>query len=209
MAAGSISPPRAAGDVTSPTAEERLSSGPHIRCPFPTVTAAFAHHAGLFPDVLAAVDLSGPTRREVSYGDLQKRAISLAHRLRKLGIGPGDRVPLVVKRGTEMLVGLLAILACGAQYVPLDGGVVPDSTLKRVLDQCAARVVLCLASTEYRVRGINENVTTIPIPPKGADGDIGREPVDLATPASGCYIIFTSGKSFSTHCQGKIPAQMG
>ncbi|KAL8401000.1 hypothetical protein RB594_001135 [Gaeumannomyces avenae] len=192
----------------------RFSRGPSAAIPFPTVTAAFFHHAQMHPHALAARDLSslgkgtgpGAVVREVDYATLAARSRRLAHQLRRLGVQAGDRVPLVVKRGVEMLVGILAVLACGAQYVPLDGGVVPDSALTFALEQAGApgrkTVALCLASTEYRVQAVREDCLTVVIPADDADAGAGEadeyekatdEFVDLATPDHGCYVIYTSG----------------
>lgn len=184
----------------------RFSRGASEAIPFPTVTAAFFHHARAHPHALAARDLSSAVR-EMDYATLASRSRRLAHCLRKLGVLPGDRIPIVVKRGIEMLVGILAVLACGAQYVPLDGGVVPDSTLGFVLEQAGApgrrTVALCLASTEYRVQAVRQDCLAVVIPADGADveeeeGDeyemATDEFVDLATPDHGCYVIYTSGE---------------
>ncbi|KAH7347570.1 hypothetical protein B0T11DRAFT_142722 [Plectosphaerella cucumerina] len=189
------------GTFTNISLEETLSSsafslGPRAQVPFQTVTAAFFHHVQTHPDVIAARDLSVQPPREMTYGELAKRAATLSHKLRQLGVGPGCRVPLVVKRGADMLVGIVSILICGAQYVPLDGGVVPDSTLRFVLEQTGGSTVLVLRSTQHRLVGSSvQNVVAI--------DDISAEeemyekytaPQDLATPDGGCYVIYTSGK---------------
>ncbi|HEX7334472.1 MAG TPA: amino acid adenylation domain-containing protein, partial [Pyrinomonadaceae bacterium] len=57
---------------------------------------------------------------DLTYGELNRRANQLAHRLRALGIGPEVRVGLAMQRSPEMIVGLLAILKAGGAYVPLD-----------------------------------------------------------------------------------------
>src|SRR5262249_18200687 len=56
----------------------------------------------------------------LSYGELSRRANRLAHRLRKLGVGPETLVGICVERSVEMVVGLLGILKAGGAYVPLD-----------------------------------------------------------------------------------------
>lgn len=99
-----------------------------------------------------------------------------------------------------MLVGIIAILSCGAQYVPLDGGVVPDTTLRTILEQCKAKVVLSLASTEYRLSNIvGGSFETVVI----SDNEVNESEdesypfvqhfVDLAREDSGCHVIYTSG----------------
>ncbi|KAI6264503.1 hypothetical protein MCOR27_011701 [Pyricularia oryzae] len=190
----------------------RFSDGPRQAVPFSTVTAAFFHQARTQPSRPAARDLTSKTSaagREVTYATLARRARLLAAKLRRLGVQPGDRVPLVVKRGVEMLVGIVAVLACGAQYVPLDGGVVPDSTLRVVLRQAGERLALVLPSTEYRVRAVSVDCVTVVIPVvEGAEAEAEAERerlgeydkaaaeegfVDLARPELGCYVIYTSG----------------
>ncbi|KAG9506189.1 hypothetical protein J7337_003170 [Fusarium musae] len=169
----------------------QLGQGDCVEPPFPTVTSAFYHHATTSPDTIALRDLSG-SLKELTYGQLAKRAQELAAQLIAQGVCPDSRVPLVAKRGLDMIIGIWAILSCGAQYVPLDGGVVPDKTIRRVLEQAGGGVVLCLSSTKHRVTSQHPNQTVVVI------DEINTNPVeedlhiDLATPDSGCYVIYTS-----------------
>lgn len=168
-----------------------------MRPTFPTTTQAFYHHAATSPDAVAVRDLSRG-QSELTYAELAKRSQAVAHALRQAGVQPGQRVPLVVKRGMEMVVGIWGVLSCGAQYVPLDGGVVPDSSLRHVVDQAGGAIVLCMGSTEQRVRNLFPNVNTVRIEDHwlSATASGRNDFVDLATPESGCYVIYTSGKTF-------------
>jgi natural product biosynthesis luciferase-like monooxygenase protein len=58
--------------------------------------------------------------QHITYGDLNRRADLLAHKLRDLGVGPDVLVAICVERSIEMIVGLLGILKAGGAYVPLD-----------------------------------------------------------------------------------------
>ncbi|KPM34394.1 hypothetical protein AK830_g12185 [Neonectria ditissima] len=173
----------------------QFGHGKVVQSPFPTVTSAFYHHAASFPNVVAVRDLSNSTR-ELTYGSLAERAQGLARQLRRQGVSPGQRVPLVVKRSLEMVVGIWAILSCGAQYVPLDGGVVPDETVCQVLDQAQSNVVVCLVSTKHRITTLRPNHLVV-VYDEGnfpdLDFDSEEEYMDLATPGGGCYVIYTSG----------------
>ncbi|KAI3542000.1 AMP-binding enzyme [Colletotrichum filicis] len=173
-----------------------FTQGERIKSTYPTVTAAFYHHAETHPDVTAGRDLSSQQIREITYGDLATRANQLSRKLTTLGVKPGDRVPLVVKRGIDMLVGIVAILSCGAQYVPLDGGVVPDSTLRFVLEQAGGKHVLCLKSTKHRFDTLGVPCETFVIDEDSEkDNEVSQSyPIqDLAQPDHGCYVIYTSG----------------
>lgn len=167
-------------------------------CPFYTVTSAFYHHAVSFPDAIATRDMTTTPPRELTYTELAKRAQSLARKLKSLGVGPGQRVPLLVKRGEEMIIGIWAILSCGAQYVPMDGGVVPETTIRIVIEQSGCAVVLCIASTEHRLHSLPERDSLIPVRVEGHSvpdkGELQEQVLlDLATSDGGCYVIYTSG----------------
>jgi arthrofactin-type cyclic lipopeptide synthetase C len=58
--------------------------------------------------------------QELTYEELNVAANKLAHHLRGLGVGPDTLVAICVKRGPDMLVGMLAVLKAGGAYVPLD-----------------------------------------------------------------------------------------
>ncbi|MGF7034182.1 amino acid adenylation domain-containing protein [Paenibacillus mucilaginosus] len=58
--------------------------------------------------------------RTVSYGELNRTANRLAHRLQSLGVGPDTLVGVCLDRSPELAAGLLAVLKSGGAYVPLD-----------------------------------------------------------------------------------------
>ena len=174
-------------------------NGPKASCPFPTVPSAILHHVSLYPEYTAAIDLSGDVPRQMTYRQLQQRSQMLARNLQAHGVCPGDRVPLVVKRGIEMLVGISAILLCGAQYVPLDGGVVAEKTLETVVAQSGKTFAVCIASTRYRFESSGSHAlrecTVVVIEAESDDdnAEMTEEFPSLATSEGGCYVIYTSG----------------
>ncbi|KAF4986213.1 hypothetical protein FGRMN_10949 [Fusarium graminum] len=169
----------------------QLGQGDHVEHPFSTVTSAFYQHARVCPDAIALRDLTG-VQKELTYGQLAKRAQCLAAQLVSRGVCPDSRVPIVAKRGLDMIVAIWAVLSCGAQYVPLDGGVVPDETIRRVLEQ-ADGIVLCLASTAHRITTQHHKSNVVIIEEIETAYLEAGDHIDLATPDSGCYVIYTSG----------------
>ncbi|KAM5377404.1 hypothetical protein ACJZ2D_004943 [Fusarium nematophilum] len=186
----------------------RFGYGKLIQSPFPTVTSAFYHHARTCPDAIAVRDLSGSAcPKELTYQELAGRAQHLAAQLIAQGVVPGSRVPLVVKRGLDMVVGIWAVLSCGAQYVPLDGGVVPDETIRQVMEQAAGGVVLCLASTRHHITTRHPAQTVVVIDEIDMTSynlDVSNTHVDLSTADGGCYVIYTSAawEIFACLCNG-------
>ena len=55
---------------------------------------------------------------EVSYLDLNNKSNQLANYLIRKGVKPGDKVLIFLDRSVEMIVSIMAILKCGAIYVP-------------------------------------------------------------------------------------------
>ncbi|MCZ7561022.1 MAG: condensation domain-containing protein [Burkholderiaceae bacterium] len=58
--------------------------------------------------------------QRLDYDALNCRANQLAHRLRRLGVGPDVLVGLHMQRSPAMIVAMLAILKAGGAYVPID-----------------------------------------------------------------------------------------
>ena len=63
---------------------------------------------------------------ELSYGELNRRANRLAHRLIEKGVGPDVRAGLCVERSPSMVVALLGILKAGGAYVPLESAAIRE-----------------------------------------------------------------------------------
>ena len=80
-------------------------------------------------------------QERLTYGELDRRADTLAHRLRTLGVGPDLLVGLFVERSLEMVVGILGILKAGAAYVPIDAGY-PAERIAFMLADANVRVLL-------------------------------------------------------------------
>ncbi len=72
--------------------------------------------------VVAAPEAPAVTFGEqtLSYGELNRRANRLAHKLIERGVGPDVLVGIAMERSLDMVVGLLGILKAGGAYVPLD-----------------------------------------------------------------------------------------
>ncbi|KAL2809216.1 hypothetical protein BJX63DRAFT_435352 [Aspergillus granulosus] len=184
---------------TDPGLFHQFGVGIRLPIPFQTVHYAFIHHATRIPAEIALLDLSKGAPKEVTYGELLRQSQLIATELKLNGVGPGSRVLLIVKRGTEMVAGILGILMVGAQYVPMDGCIVPDDTLQHAVEQCNITVALCLQKFEPRLRLMNivSSVLVLEgILHSEAYTNFNINPHEIICEGdehSGCYVIYTSG----------------
>jgi amino acid adenylation domain-containing protein/non-ribosomal peptide synthase protein (TIGR01720 family) len=79
--------------------------------------------------------------RQLTYGELNRKANQLARHLQSLGVGPEARVGLCLNRSIEMVVGVLAVLKAGAAYVPMDPAY-PRGRLAFIVQDSGVKVLL-------------------------------------------------------------------
>jgi natural product biosynthesis luciferase-like monooxygenase protein len=131
---------------------------------------------------------------KLSYCQLNARANQLAHRLRKLGVGPDTLVGICVERSMEMIVGLLGILKAGGAYVPLDPGY-PRERLSFMLEDANVKVLL----TQQKLLNDLPQHSAKVICLDSASAQLAEEPEDnLAggvTSDDLAYVIYTSGST--------------
>ncbi|MQY05075.1 condensation domain-containing protein [Actinomadura macrotermitis] len=78
---------------------------------------------------------------ELTFGDLDRRANRLAHRLRGMGVAAGTPVAVHLERSWELVVAALAVLKAGGTYVPIDAACPPERVTAIVAHACAPAVV--------------------------------------------------------------------
>ncbi len=129
---------------------------------------------------------------EWTYDALGRRSLALAHRLRAMGIGRGDRVVLFLPRGLDQYMAILGVLRAGAAYVPVDWGY-PQDRIDYIVEDSGAALTLTVStragSCAGRTLAIDAMLGDLAAEPAAAltRADTGAAPSDLA------YIIYTSG----------------
>lgn len=131
----------------------------------------------------------------LSFHALDERANQLAHVLRDKGACPGAFVGILLGRGLDLVVALLAVAKTGAAYVPLDPDY-PEDRLAFMLDDTSALMVVSRRSLTYLLPP--DKVLVV------VDNDQDRVAIDNAPVArlprtakatDACYTIFTSGST--------------
>ncbi|MFJ8477867.1 Pls/PosA family non-ribosomal peptide synthetase [Kitasatospora sp. NPDC094011] len=132
----------------------------------------------------------------LSYRALAAEVEQLRRRLAAAGIGPGDRVGVRVPSGTnDLYVSILAVLAAGAAYVPVDAED-PDERAQLVFGEAAVAAVLgaerALSATAERTV---EPALSAPAERTAEPAPSATAPERRPTPADDAWIIFTSGST--------------
>ncbi len=94
--------------------------------------------AALYADHLAIVEPGGTS---ITYSELNRQVDALAGFLSTSGIGPGDRVGMMVPKSIPAIVGIFGIMRAGAAYVPLD----PSAPIERgrsILTDCEVAAII-------------------------------------------------------------------
>ncbi|WP_175409611.1 non-ribosomal peptide synthetase, partial [Streptomyces sp. TRM64462] len=128
-------------------------------------------------------------RDAVSYGELDGLAGGLADGLGADGVGRGDAVGVLVRRGTGAVVAMAGVWRAGGVYVPLDPRL-PEERLRFMVAEAGVRCVVADASTAGLAAGLGVPVRSVDTV-RAAPGAPRRVPHarDLA------YVIFTSGST--------------
>ncbi|WP_156425244.1 non-ribosomal peptide synthetase, partial [Mycobacterium sp. GA-1285] len=150
-----------------------------------SIPVLFAEQVGRCPEAVA-LSFEG---RSMSYGELDEASNRLAHLLAGRGVGPGERVALLLPRSVEAIVAILAVLKIGAAYVPIDPAH-PDARIGLVLADAGPRAAVTMEGLRSRLDG--HDLVVVEVDDPALDG----QPVTaLPAPAADdvAYLIYTSG----------------
>ncbi len=132
----------------------------------------------------------------ISYGEVNRRANQVAHRLIALGVQPDQRVAICMQRSPLMIIALLGILKAGGAYLPLDlsypverlAFMLADSTPLAVLSETALQADLPKWDIPLIVLDNDSSLANYP--------SENPEPAKLGLHAGHmAYIIYTSGST--------------
>lgn len=149
----------------------------------------FEAQAERAPDAIAVES----REKQLTYGELNRRANQLADHLRRLGVGPEKLVGIFIDRSLEMVIGLLAILKAGGAYVPLDRDY-PEARLAYMLND--AQVSLVLTKKFLLGAACLKNVAAICLDDEAMfAGQSSENPSSGVSSLNAAYVIYTSGST--------------
>jgi amino acid adenylation domain-containing protein len=144
-----------------------------------TVVERFQEQAARTPDAPAVIADGGA----LTFRELDRQANALAARLAAGGVGSEDVVAVLLPRGVDLVVALLAVLKAGAVYLPLDPHH-PADRIARTLADAAPVGLIAEAGT-----------TSGDLPLFSPDGAGRDEPLLRPRPEHAAYLIYTSGST--------------
>src|SRR5260370_12688580 len=127
----------------------------------------------------------------LSYAELNRRANQLGYHLEPLGVRPDVRVAIILERSIELVVAELAILKCGAGYVPIDP-TFPGERKVFMVEDSEASIVLSVEKMDLPEMIA---VTRINLDKNRATEGTGDSPDLYVKSDAVAYIMYTSGSS--------------
>jgi amino acid adenylation domain-containing protein len=163
--------------------EKTLSEHPNLVSHFESMATKYPNKTALISDVI------------VTYQELNHRANQLANWLAHLGVQISTPVGLLLPRGLDAIISMLAILKTGGYYVPMDPAW-PTDRLDFVMSDAATTLVI---TRNISAANMPSSPMLFPINLDEVEEDI-REQSSLFTPAAttandACYIMYTSGST--------------
>jgi amino acid adenylation domain-containing protein/non-ribosomal peptide synthase protein (TIGR01720 family) len=159
--------------------------------PSASIPAVFAAQVARAPETTAITC----GERSWTYREVEETANRFAHLLAGQGVGPGQRVALLLPRSAEAIMAILAVLKTGAAYVPIDPAV-PAARIAFMLDDAAP--IAAITTTELADRLDGRDLLVIDV--DDLDGAAANIQPITALPAQEpdnpdniAYLIYTSG----------------
>jgi amino acid adenylation domain-containing protein len=164
--------------------------------------------ASRFPDRVAVEESENGSIR---YAELARLSDRLRDRLRKMGVGPGDRVGICMRKSGDAVASIFGIMKAGAAYVPTDP-TAPPLRNAYIFHDCAVKVLIVEARlaeplrSQFRQIGFAPGIITVEATGAGVPLTKTLEQLDGIQPASLvpnaapdpsqlAYILYTSGST--------------
>jgi long-chain acyl-CoA synthetase len=173
-----------------------------------TIASRWLDTVSAHPDNVALRERQGDGWVALTYAEMADRVARAAAGLRARGVGPGDRVVLMMRNIPEFHIVDLATLFCGATPVSIYNSSPPDQ-VAYLTGHCGAKVAVVEdPGFAERFAAVRDELPKLEhlVVLRGGDGDgqavlegHGHDPVDLGdglglvTPDSLATVIYTSG----------------
>ncbi|NNF17646.1 MAG: amino acid adenylation domain-containing protein, partial [Gammaproteobacteria bacterium] len=204
-------------DLLSAEQHAELSTGFSPRKPAapPTTTVIerFEQQVSRTPDAVAVADrdmsseaaADGQYRSTLTYADLHHRVLGLSLRLQdRFNLCPGARVAILLPRCPGAIASILAVMRCGASYIPIDPEY-PAERISFLLTDADTELVITDTSLQDKLAVLQGNRPGGQLPTLLLDGPQDQHPATEVEEAKNgrpdvqpddcAYVIYTSGST--------------
>ena len=161
-----------------------------------------------FPDKAAVEESEGGS---IGYGELARLSDRVRDRLRQMGVEPGDRVGICLRKSADAVASIFGIMKAGAAYVPVDP-TAPASRNAFIFRNCAVKSLI----VEARLTdGLRQEFSPVGFAPETIELDgigagvplaqsldrldiacpVPTTPSAVPDPSRLAYILYTSGST--------------
>lgn len=178
-------------DVLTADERARLAAADDPPVPQDTIWAAFERQARATPDADA---LTAGDGTRWTYAQLHGEVCRLAGELHARGVAPETTVAVALSRTPRAIAAILAVLAAGGAYVPVDL-TLPDSRIASIVAQSRPVLVLTERRHSGRIPGLPELVLDDHVVAEQISRRPAHAPAVRRHAAQSAYVIFTSGST--------------
>jgi len=128
----------------------------------------------------------------VSYKELNARANNLANHLQSIGVQHGNIVAIALFHSVELVIAMIAVLKCGAAYLPIDEKD-PEQRNRAYIEDAKARVIISVTETP---KAFAKDLKIISTEIRSLFSNQLNEFESYQSKADdGAYVMFTSGST--------------
>jgi amino acid adenylation domain-containing protein len=151
----------------------------------------FENSVYLFPNNIAIEE----GEKKYTYLETERASNQLANYLKRLSIGPEDKVTILLPRRAEVTIAMLGVLKAGAAYIPLDPEI-PADRVNFIMEDADAKLLITSDEILDRIGGQLSSFPLFNIDRQTAELDHypdTKPNVDDRREDNLCYMIYTSG----------------
>lgn len=143
------------------------------------------------PEATAIIHVGATGDTAITYRDMAGRISVLAGALHQSGIGRGSVVAVCMERGPDLVPAMLAVMASGATYLPVDPGYPPERIAYMLRDSGTALILS--DRTEPRALDLPQEIALLSVDQL----DVNASDIVPASilPDDLAYILYTSGST--------------